>query len=295
MKYVKCILSLFILIVGNEVAHTQSSSEQIDLNLTNSLTFFSSFDDGFEAEFSKGDPSFYIAPSWDVRQTSRQMYIGGDHLQIQQDEGRYGDALWIENDSQPVYFYQGKKNISYSERNWEGTVSFWLRLSPDEDLADGYSDPIQLTDSAWNDGALYVDFTTKNPRTFRFAFFAEREIWDPQLRDWEEVPVNERPMVEVEEQIFSREDWVHIAFSFRNFNSGEKNGEVDCYINGEYYDTLSDKEQTLIWDIDSAAIWLGYNYTGYFDELALFDRVLSSEEIQHIYSLTGGVGDLLTK
>lgn len=293
MNNVKWVLSLLILIVGNEAVSAQLSNEQIDLQLKNSLTFFSSFDEGFEAEFSAGDPQFYVAQSWEERQTSRELYIGGNHLKIQQDEGRYGDALWIENADQPVYFYQGKDNINYSERNWEGTVSFWLRLTPDEDLAEGYSDPIQLTDSAWNDGALYVDFTTKSPRTFRFAFFAEREIWDPQLRDWEEIPVEERPMVEVAEQIFSRDQWVHVAFSFRNFNSGEKNGEVDCYINGEYYDTLSDREQTLIWDIDSAAIWLGYNYTGYFDELALFNRALSSEEIQYIYSLSNGIGDLL--
>ena len=71
------------------------------------------------------------------------------------------------------------------------------------------------------------------------------------------------------------------------------NGEVDCYINGEYFDTLSDKELTLNWDIDSAAIWLGYNYTGYFDELALFDRPLSAGEIQYLYSLSNGLGTLI--
>lgn len=289
MNYVKFALSLFALIVGNTVISAQSSSEEMDLQIKQSLTFFSSFDEGFEAELSAGDPHFYVAPSWEERQTSRELYSGGDHLQIQHGDGRHGDALWIENADRPVYFYQGKENINYSEMNWEGTVSFWLRLSPNEDLTEGYSDPIQLTDSAWNDGALYVDFTTNTPRTFRFAFFAEREIWDPQLRNWEEIPVEKRPMVEVEEQIFSREHWVHVAFSFRNFNTGEKNGEVDCYINGEYYDTLSGREQTLIWNKESSAIWLGYNYTGYFDELALFDRALSSEEIQYLYSLSGGI------
>lgn len=258
-----------------------------------SLTFFASFDNGFEASFSMGDPNFYVAPSWEERQNSRELYAGGNQLKIHQNEGRYGDALWIDNASQPVYFYRGEDNINYAEKNWEGTVSFWLRLSPGEDLAEGYSDPIQLTDSGWNDGALYVDFTTQTPRTFRFAFFAEREIWDPQLRDWEEIPVDERPMIEVKEQVFSREHWVHVAFSFRNFNTGEKNGEVDCYINGEYYDSLSGREQTLRWDMDSAGIWLGYNYTGYIDELALFDKALTSEEIQRIYSLPGGIADLL--
>jgi len=293
MNYVKFALSLLALIVGNTAICAQSSSEEMDLQIKQSLTFFSSFDEGFEAELSAGDPHFYVAPSWEGRQTNRELYTGSDHLQIQHGAGRHGDALWIENADRPVYFYQGKENINYSERNWEGTVSFWLRLSPDEDLTEGYSDPIQLTDSAWNDGALFVDFTTKTPRTFRFAVFAEREIWDPQLRSWEEIPVEERPMVELEEQIFSRDQWVHVAFSFQNLNTGEMNGEVDCYINGEYFDTLSDKELTLNWDIDSAAIWLGYNYTGYFDELALFDRALSAGEIQYLYSLSNGLGTLI--
>lgn len=293
MNYDKLVLSLFILIAGFEITIAQSSSEQMARPLKSSLTFFAPFDDGFEATFSAGDSNLYVAPSWEERMNHAEHYSGSEQLEIRQNKGRYGDALWIRNASQPVFFYRGEENINYSENDWEGTVFFWLRLSPDDDLAEGYSDPIQLTDSAWNDGALYVDFTTQTPRTFRFAFFAEREVWDPQQRDWEEVPVKERPMVEVEEQIFGREHWVHIAFSFRNFNTGEKNGEVDCYINGEFYDSLSGRELTLRWNMDSAAIWLGYNYTGYFDELALFNKALSAEEIQQIYSLPGGVGDLL--
>lgn len=285
-------ICLCILLCEWNAAVAQSVSESAELNPDQSLTFFASFDDSFEAAFSQGDPNLYIAPGWEEKQKTMERYSGFDQLEIRQNEGRYGDALWVNNTDRPVFFYRGKDNIFYSESNWEGTVSFWLRLSPDEDLAEGYSDPIQLTDSAWNDGALYVDFTTQTPRTFRFAFFAEREIWDPQLRDWEEIPVEERPMVEVVENIFSRDHWVHIAFSFRNFNTGVKNGIVDCYINGKFYDSLSGREQTLRWDIDNAAIWLGYNYTGYFDELALFNRALSAEEIQYIYSLSNGIGSL---
>lgn len=261
--------------------------------IKHALTFFASFDDGVTADYSAGDSTLYVAPRWEGRSGTMKPYTNEKHLRTHEGEGLVGDALWIENTEQPVYFYRGEHNINYSENDWEGTVSFWLRLSPDEDLADGYSDPIQLTDSAWNDGALYVDFTYQIPRVFRFAFFAEREVWDPKLRDWEDIPVEERPMVEVKEPFFSRDRWTHVAFAFRNFNTGEENGTVDCFINGEFYGSLTGREQTLNWNTENAAIWLGYNYTGYFDELSIYNKALSAEQIQMIYSLENGVGELL--
>jgi hypothetical protein len=53
-----------------------------------------------------------------------------------------------------------------------GTLSFWLRLDPQKDLAPGFTDPIQLTDKAYNDSAVWVDFTKDDvPRYFRCARF----------------------------------------------------------------------------------------------------------------------------
>jgi len=271
---------------------TCTGSSNNDEALLQSLTFYASFDRGLQADFSAGDSVLYIAPSWSRRAEAEPFGSQATHFQISEDEGRFGNALWIDNSYTPVYFYKGKDNLHYSGYDWEGTVSFWLRLSPDEDLPDGYSDPIQLTTRAWNDGALFVDFTDESPRIFRFAFFADRDVWDPGLRDWDDVPFEERPMVEVEEAVFTRDEWVHVAFAFSNFNTGENNGSVSCYINGEYYGSLDGREQTFTWEPDEIAIWLGYNYRGYFDELAIFNRALNPEEIEHVYSLEYGIHQL---
>lgn len=253
-KWVLCFFTILLHLLPGVTKSQGLSGSSSTSEIKHALTFFASFDDGFTADYSAGDSNLYMAPTWEGRSGTMKPYFDEDHLQIHREEGVVGNAIWIKNADQPVYFYRGENNIDYSEKDWEGTVSFWLRLSPNEDLAEGYSDPIQLTDSAWNEGALYVDFTYQTPRIFRFAFFTEREVWDPKMRKWEEIPVDERPIVEVHEPVFSRDRWTHIAFAFRNFNTGERNGTVDCYINGEFYDSLSGREQTLVWNPGETAM-----------------------------------------
>ena len=257
-------------------------SQQID-DVRQALTFYASFNNGFNADFAEGDPILYSAPDWSQRASESKAVEEPDNLRLEPGRGVVGDALYINNADQPVYFFKGEKNIEYETGDWNGAVSFWLRISPDEDLAEGYSDPLLLTDSAWDDGALYVDFTYEVPRSFRFAFFAEREIWNPGDRDWEEISIDERPMIEIKNHPFNRQEWVHVAFTFRNFNTGEANGEAIGYLNGEYVGKLESIEQTIRWMPVLSAIWLGYNYIGYMDELAIFNRALSADEIRFIY------------
>lgn len=264
-----------------------------DESLSGSLTFFASFDQALTADVSNGDSLMYRAPTWNRRNEAVAYHSSNTHLRIAEGEGRYKNALWIDNSYTPVYFYKGKENVDYTAGEWEGTVSFWLRLTPDEDLHDGYSDPIQLTTRAWNDGALFVDFTDVSPRIFRFAFFPDRHVWDPDYRDWDDVPIKERPMIEVSESIFTHQEWVHVAFAYSKFNTGEKNGVVRSYINGTLHGTLDGREKTFTWKPEEIAIWLGYNYRGYVDELAIFNRALRSDEIESIYSLEHGISGIL--
>jgi len=262
-------------------------------DLRNSLTFYASFDNSFEADYAKGDPKLYTAASWGRRLENELLNTSGEYLQIHEGEGKYGDALWIDSRYEPILFYKGEENMPYKSENWNGTVSFWLRLEPSEDLHTGYSDPIQITASAWNDGAMFVDFTDVDPRIFRFAIFADREVWDPGEREWDEVSVEERPMVDVEDLPFSRDKWTHIAFTFSNFNTGKANGTVFSYLDGEKIGELTGRKQTFTWNPSEVFIWLGYNYRGYFDELSIFNRTLSDEEIENIYRLENGIREIV--
>lgn len=261
--------------------------------LKKALTFYASFDNTMKADVALGDSILYVGPSWDLRMDYEPFSEDyNSYFSIHEGEGKHGDALWIDSRSEPVFFYRGKDNISYKPENWGGTISFWLRLNPEEDLYPGYSDPIQITPNAWNDAALFVDFTDKNPRNLRFAIFPNREVWDPNNRNWEDVPQKERPMLDIENPFFSNNKWTHIAFTFDHFNTGEGIGFVQGYLNGEKVGEQSSMKQIFTWDPSKVFIWLGYNYRGYFDELSIFNRQLSEEEIQHIYSLTGGIHEI---
>ena len=148
-------------------------------------------------------------------------------------EGRYGDALRVNLKSSPFVFFKGDGNIAYRPRDWSGTVSIWMRLDPDRDLLPGYSDPLIITPRAWNDAALFVDFTRDDvPRRFRFAAFADRGVWDPGKREWEAVPVAERPMVEITGPRFASDRWTHVAWTWSHFNTGRADGTLACYLDG---------------------------------------------------------------
>jgi hypothetical protein len=285
-------LLIFFLIYLNQSYLSEYVTEPPP-SFAGNLTFFASFDDDFYADFSFGDSLFYSTSSWSNRTNYEVLTASNDHVQIHDGEGRFKNALWIDNSYTPVYFFKGKRNIEYLAENWSGTVSFWLRVSPDQDLPEGFSDPIQITASAWNDGALFVDFTDDIPRIFRFAFFPDRQVWDPEHRDWDDVPVDERPMVDLPDHPFQNDQWTHVAFSFQNFNTKEDNGSVSCFIDGEYVGSLENRTQTITWNPDEIAIWLGYNYRGYVDELSIFNRALDLDEIRKLYSLENGISDLL--
>lgn len=272
-------------------------------NPAESLTFYASFDEGISADIATGDPNLYMAPSLNRLSEMNRFtdeltgFVDPENNQdvrIAEGAGRYKNALHIQLPYSPILFFKGENNINYNKKNWEGTISFWMKSDPSQ-LASGYSDPIQITSRGWNDGAIFVDFTDRDPRIFRFAIFPDREVWDPQERDWDDVPPEDRPMVDVPDHPFTSDAWVHVAIVYKNFNTGSTDGTVDFYLNGQHFGSLTSREQTFTWDPEKVVIWLGYNFRGYFDELAIFDRVLSSNEIFRIYSLENGLSELIAE
>ena len=130
--------------------------------LAQGLTFHASFDGQVDADYAQGDSKFYTAESYKM---ADQATPGLNHpdVKLSSGKGRYGDALEFQKKNSKALFFKGPGNVEYSDANWSGTVSFWLSLDPAKDLEPGYCDPIQVTDSDWNDAALWVDFN-KEPR-----------------------------------------------------------------------------------------------------------------------------------
>ena len=214
-------------------------------------------------------------------------------VSIARGEGKVGDALRFHRKAPEIVFFQGERNFSYAKSNWSGTVSFWLRLDPDTDLAPGYCDPVQITPREWNDAALWVDFSKdERPRHFRLGAFANRAVWDPNKRNYDALPAGERPVATVTRPPFSRDRWTHVVFTFANFNTGKKDGVAALYLNGEPQGTVSAWEQTFSWEPAKVIAMLGISYTGLFDELAFFNRSLTAAEVGQLFALPGGVTTL---
>jgi hypothetical protein len=251
------------------------------------LIFHASFDSGLDAEIGAGDRKLYWSPKMEVPPKSAVVGLPTTGVVTHQKEGGVrqrgarGGYLKFEKKAPEMVFFKAKGNMPYRKANWSGTVSFWLRLTPDEDLEPGFTDPIQITDKAWDKSAFFVEFSKdEKPREFRLGVYADFEVWNPQNKPWEAIPMSEKPLAPVVRPPFTREEWTHVAFTFENFNTGEPDGIAKLYLDGEERATLKPRTQTFTWDYDKALIMLGLSYVGGFDELAIYDGALDTKEIR---------------
>ena len=262
--------------------------------LQEALTFHASFDGGTRAARAAGDDALYWAPSMKERDAARAGLPPGGEIELASGAGRYGDALRFTRRKSPLVFYRAARNMRYEKADWDGTVSFWLRVDPKTQLEPGFCDPVQITPHAWNDAAFFVEFE-KRPESipFRLGVYADPDVWNPAKRKFEEIPAAERPLVTVPDPPFSGDAWTHVVFTFEGFNTGRPDGVARLYLNGEPRGTLSPRLQTFSWDPERAVIGLGLGYIGLLDELSAFSRALDSGEVKALYALPSGVPGLL--
>ncbi len=248
------------------------------------LSLYASFDGGTEADLARGDRVLYHATSM-KRDDARPGLPSA--VTIARGQGRHGDALQFTKQSPAVVFFRAPKNIAYTPRNWSGSISFWLRLDPETTLAPGFADPLQITERGWNDGALWVDFSDKSPRHFRLGAFPDLATWNPTNRDVEQMTDAERPRLDAGRPPFTADRWTHVAITFERFNTGQPDAVATLYLDGQRQGALTGRTQTFTWDPERAAIMIGLGYTGYFDELALFDRALTAAEVEGLSRAEG--------
>jgi hypothetical protein len=262
--------------------------------LRTALTFHASFDGQVDAVHAAGDPKLYWAPSMKQRQAATPGLPEDSSTVAVRGAGRFGDALRFTKKGSPIVFFRGARNLPFATANWTGTVSFWLSVDPETELEPGFCDPVQITPRAWNDAAFFVEFE-KRPESipFRLGVYADLEVWNPRKRNIADIPSHERPLVTVQKPPFARGKWTHVAFSFQNFNTGKPDGVARLYLDGKPSGELSPRLQSFTWDPEQTAIALGLSYIGSFDELSVFDRALTADEIGMLYGLQKGVTSLV--
>ncbi|MBL9202986.1 MAG: hypothetical protein JNL39_20925 [Opitutaceae bacterium] len=263
-------------------------------DLRDALVFHAPFDASADAAFARGDRRVFTAVDRAKRDAAAPGLPSDGTARLASGAGRFGGALEFRGATKQQVFFRGPANVGFVAGPWSGSVSLWLRLDPDRDLAPGYCDPFQFVGAKWGDGALFVEFTKDhNPRHFRYGIFPVTKFWNPQNKKLEEMADTERPMVPVRRPIFGRDRWTHILVTFANLNSGRADGRGALYVDGERIGASEGWNHTFNWaDPAQTALTLGLNYTGLIDDVAIFDRELTAAEARVIFALPRGIAQL---
>ena len=257
-------------------------------DLAKALTFHASFDQGFAADFSLGEKAFSVRQGKGVVAATP-----GEEVRIDPMAGRYGGALHFTKKGSIRPQIKDAGVLGYSDKDWNATVSVWLRLDPDKDLEPGYCDPVQIVGDDSKKGFIFLEWSKdESPRLFRYAIRPLFHLWNPDNLDWAVMADEKRPMVQVARAPFSREKWTHAVFTLKNINNKAAKPSGSLWLNGELQGSIENWDLTLDWDPASVLLVLGASYVGHLDDLAVFNRALTDAEVKHLYGLKEGVSEL---
>ncbi|MBS0261843.1 MAG: DUF1080 domain-containing protein [Planctomycetes bacterium] len=255
--------------------------------LAQGLTLHASFDQGLEADFSRGDRQCYLQGSQLVAA------VPNEEVQLVPAGGRFGGGLHFTKKGNTRPAYRDAGAIGYNDRRWSTSVSVWLKLNPDLDLEPGYCDPVQIVGDDLKKGFIFLEWSKdETPRFFRYAVRPLFHIWNPDNVQWADIPFAKRPMVQVEKAPFTRENWTHVVFSLDGVNDRSRPQVGRLHINGKLQGTIENWDFTFGWDPEKVLVVLGAAYVGYLDDLAVFDHALSDGEIRVLHGLTRGAAEL---
>jgi hypothetical protein len=271
---------------------TTPTHDELRANLSSALTFHASFDNGADADFALGDKQAYtvVIPMGAIV-TGGAPGISDSSIVIAQGAGKYGSALSFECASDAILFYQAEKNVAYSPAHFRGSASFWMRLDPAE-IGGQYADPFQLTDKIYSDDCIWIDFTKNDePSDFRLGVFGDHDTWDPNNLRAQSKEFYYR-LAKVTEPPFAKDRWTHVVVTWDGLNNSQ-NGRARLYFDGEYKEASGIIRERFNWDVAKATIRLGTGpFVGLMDDLALFNRALTPEEIRMLFALESGVSEL---
>jgi hypothetical protein len=278
--------NIFVRDIGADEAKQILSATEAEAKsrLSRALTLHASFDDELDADFARGDKTCYFLEGKDP--------VKAAPIRLAPGAGRFGGALHFtkKNSVRPTFKEAGV--LGYNEKNWSATVSVWLRLNPDEDLEPGYCDPVQIIGDTSKKGFIFLEWSKDKPRFFRYAIRPLDHIWNPDNVQWDEIPVQKRPMVQVTRAPFSRDAWTHVAFTLENINDKSKPQTGRLYLNGRLQGTIEKWDLTFSWDPARVLLVLGAAYVGHMDDLAVFNRALTDGDVKQLYGLKQGAREL---
>ena len=196
---------------------------------------------------------------------------GGHHAEKL--SGKINDCAWVEGrwPGKGALRFDGQGYVEFPNTSVmkelyqsRGTMEMWLK--PDSDWNDANS-RFLFDPAGYPQWALY-----KNGDGDRISFFVGTSATSP-LPGWR----------------WQLAKWYHIAITWENVGSGKADGRIRIYVNGKFYPHYSDGKNLKLPRLRShTRVGRGYGGTGVngvIDEVAVYDKVLSPQEIKQHYKV----------
>lgn len=256
-----------------------TSADESNETLRKAVSFYASFDDEVKGDFGGGQLRFDTRYNHPTEKGKFVVEKGFPKkaFRIAKSKGINGGALEVVDvlpDNGRI-FVPAKGNLAYKKDGWGGSVSVWCKTNPDTMLKTKFCDPIQITQRGANNGGLWFDFNDAKPRDLRHGAFPM--IPEGKKGIGEDDP--NAPMVRVPKVGWKADDWHHVVLTWANLDTGKDDAVTSLYIDGKLMGQVKDLAIAMGWEIDKAGVYVAVNYIGLLDELALFNRALTAEEV----------------
>lgn len=256
--------------------------------LLQAVSLYASFDEKVQADVGGGGLTFSTRFNHPTEKGAFVFEKGFNDkiFQIAPKKGIQGGAL-APKDVLPDngrIFLPLRGNLAFKPGGWGGAVSVWINTDPNKLLKTTFCDPIQITQKGANNGGIWFDFNNAKPRRdMRMGLFPAAS--DGQKGFTEDDP--NAPMVKIPGVDFQEGQWHHVVLSWKNFDTGRPDAHGILYVDGKKIGEVKDRAIAMAWDPDKAGIYVAVNYLGLLDELALFSREISNEEVETLYRQPG--------
>jgi hypothetical protein len=275
-------------VVGLACLQPSGAADADEAAIRKAVTLYASFDDAVKMDFGSGDP---VPGTRSVDPDDKKKFLfdkGFDpkYFRIAKDKGIAGSCLEVLDlppRSARLYF-PARDNVAFrKDGGWGGAFSVWINTDPNQSLKTPFCDPVLITQKGLNNGSIWAHFNDAKPRALQAGTY-------PSIPDGQE-PVPEEdpraPLTRLKNVSFKAGEWHHILLSWDRFNTGKKDGTHTLYIDSKKVGELTAYEVGMDWDIDRTRVYFAVNLIGLLDEMAVFRRPLTAEEVALLHQKPG--------
>ena len=256
--------------------------------LRKAVSFYASFDDALSPDVGTGTPSTRFNDEKDANKHVFEKGFDGTVFRVAKGKGIAGGGCLEAVDVLPRngrIFFPAQGNLAFKKGGWGGSLSVWVNTDPNTLFKTKFCDPIQITQKGANNGGIWFDFNDARPRDLRMGVFPAAPAGAIGAKESDA----DAPMVRVPKVGFQVGVWHHVALAWSNFDTGKKDAIATLYIDGKTIGAVKERAIAMDWDFEKAGIYVAVNYIGLLDELALFNRAITADEVALLHKATPGL------